>query len=323
MAKKTVKKDQVEDALPDALEQQELLGAGREFAKQPRFERFRHSLGVLRQSPPQSLLIEGGSVADRANASLYWAALLNCGSVSAQENAPCFGCPSCLHFFSRMHRDLIFFDGSAGNIKIDDVRAMRSTLGEPPREANARVIVLFEGQSLGDAAANALLKSLEEPKPGNSFVLTAPQRERLLPTLVSRSWVLTLPWPRSDELNQLGDELSSVSDWAKALLHFANTGQGWMERTSRRGNIDAGLALKLVLFCQNALTQAIAGRAAGLTPLAEAFCRLSPQGKHILNETLAECQDSLILNPSPVNPALVADWLATRVFFIFSKERIK
>lgn len=83
----------------------------------------------------------------------------------------------------------------AGSIKIDEVRALRPLLGEPPRFGRKRVIVMAEAQALGIEAANSLLKVLEDPCPDTCFVFTAPQRERLLPTLVSRGWVVTLPWP--------------------------------------------------------------------------------------------------------------------------------
>lgn len=329
MAKAPTKKVE-EDALPDAAEQSRLLEAGRAFAADPRLAQLRKAMGVLAAKPPQSLLLEGGTAQERASAALYWAALLNCMQSGQQAGAspeaapvakarPCLNCPTCLQLTSRLHRDLFFFDGGAGSIKIDDIREMRSQLGEGPREGKMRVVILFEGQSLGEAAANSMLKSLEDPRPGSVFVLTAPQRERLLPTLVSRSWVLTLPWPQSGEFSQLADvELAEVSEWARALLNFAASGRGWMERTSRRGSLDARQTMQLVLFCQNALKDALGGAENGLTPLAEAFARLSPQGRNILNEALAECQDSLFYM---VNPVLVADWLATRVYFLFARER--
>ena len=88
-------------------------------------------------------------------------------------------------------------DGREGSIKIETVRELRTILGEAPRGDGKRVVILAEAQSLGVEAANALLKSLEEPRPGVCFLLLAPQRERLLPTLVSRGWVVTLAWPEA------------------------------------------------------------------------------------------------------------------------------
>lgn len=178
-----------ESGTEDALVLAEKL---RNFLSSPRETR---ALGFFRSlagsPPPQVLLLEGGGQEERKLAAFYWAALLNC----PERSAPCLACPVCLRLFSRTHRDLLYFDGSLGSIKIDEVRGLRSIIGEAPREAVKRVIILAEAQSLTEAAANAMLKSLEEPCSGTVFVLLAPQRERLLPTLVSRSWVLTLAWP--------------------------------------------------------------------------------------------------------------------------------
>ncbi|MDL2285470.1 DNA polymerase III subunit delta' [Desulfovibrio sp. OttesenSCG-928-F07] len=319
MAKKATVKDKPEDILPDAAEQERLLDAARTFAAAPRFAAARKAFATLSANPPQCLLFEGGSMQDRANAALYWAALLNCPAAAntGPHLSPCLSCPTCLHFVSRIHRDLFFFDGSEASIKIDDIRAMRPVLGEPPRDAKNRAVILFEAQALGEAAANALLKSLEEPKPGTIFVLTTPQRERLLPTLVSRSWVLTLPWPSTDEFSQIsGQDLSLVSEWGRALLQFAESGRGWMGR-DRKGVMDSKLAMNIVLLCQNALTQALAGRSEGVTPLTLAFARLSPLNQRILSEALAEAQESLNYN---INATLVTDWLATRIYFLFKRE---
>lgn len=321
MAKTPSKKE--EGDLPGAAELEKLLAVVRSFAADKRMAQIRAAMSTLAAAPPQSLLLEGGTSPERAAAALYWAALLNCPEIAEGSGRPCLACPPCIQIMSRLHRDLFFFDGTAGSIKIDEIRALRAQLGEGPREGRMRAVILFEGQSLGEGSANALLKSLEEPKPGSVFALTAPQRERLLPTLVSRSWVLTLPWPQSGEFSQMADEdLAQVSDWARALLHFAATGKGWMERTGRRGSLEARQAMQLVIYCQNALKDALGaeenGAEAGLTPLADAFSRLSPQARNILNEILAECQDSLFYT---VNPVLVADWLATRLYFLFARER--
>ena len=325
--------------LPDLADQEQLRASVRTLAGEPRFAPVLANLAALRRSPPQSLLLEGGSPDERVCAALYWAALLNCRQAdgAGSRAGPCLSCPDCLRFTSCLHRDLTLLDGRAGNIKIDDVREMRSSLGQGPQEAARRVIILAEGQALMEAAANALLKSLEEPRPGTVFVLTAPQRERLLPTLVSRSWVLTLPWPcqpaflREPAREAAQDTARSalLLEWASALLGFARGGQGkargtgWMERTAKRGSLDAALAMQLVLLCQSALLLALSerdddasngpGNPAGLA--ADAFRELAPASLRILDQVLAECQESLNYN---VNPALVLDWLATRLFFVFS-----
>lgn len=320
MAKTTEKADADKHfgPLPEQ-EEQKLLGLVRAFASEPRFEHAREALRALCQFPPQSLMLEGGTADARLGASLYWGTLLNCPK-SAKADRPCLECPVCLRFTSGKHRDLFLFDGRKGSIKIADVREMRTVLGEPPREANARVIIFAEGQYMGDEAANSLLKSLEEPRPGSVFTLTTPQRERLLPTLISRSWVLALPWSDASAIMQQQDEdLALTMDWSQAMLNFAKSGKGWMQRTSQRGLLNAALAMRLVLFCQSSLAQAISGTISGTTPMSESFSLLSEPGRKILIEVLAECQDSLNYG---VNPSLTMDWLATKLFFLFSQDKI-
>ena len=210
-----------------------------------------------------------------------------------------------------LHRDFLLLDGRIGSIKIQEVRDILPVLGEPPREAHRRVVVLAEAQALGEAAANALLKSLEEPRPGTAFVLLAPQRERLLPTLVSRGFALTLPWPEAE----VHDE--RVQRLAAALAEMARSGRGWIAETAPKGAVDAPLAHGLVNACRRALASALSQLAVGgdssLSGLAGAMSKLPPARMRMLDEELAEAQDSLNIG---VNPALVLDRLAGRLFLL-------
>ncbi|MDR1242710.1 MAG: DNA polymerase III subunit delta' [Deltaproteobacteria bacterium] len=317
----------------------------RAFAGHPRFANIRASLAILGRNPPQSLLLEGGSARDRLVASLYWAALLNCANAVPQPGReadrlarPCLLCPSCLSFVNLAHRDLFFFNGGTSSITIEDVRAsgISSSLGEKPASASRRVVLFYEGQSFNEVSANAFLKALEEPQIDTVFVLTAPQRERLLQTLVSRSWTLTLPWPdphsRRDTQNTDGDAAGEggsgqLFDLAEDLLDFAaGKNSLWMERIAQKGVLDKYLAMQIVLFCQKALLTALAGKPAREDSRTEdvwarAFSALPPARLHIVNEALAECQDCLGESLKvPVNPALTLNWLATRLFFVFNSN---
>ncbi|CAK7016896.1 MAG: hypothetical protein DELT_02273 [Desulfovibrio sp.] len=279
-------------------------------------------LRALTAEPPRAVLIEGGNAAERANAALFWGLALNCAGAAPGEEAapvvPCYSCSTCLQFLARMHRDLFFFDGTSGSIGIDDVRALRGTLGEAPREARYRTVILSEAQHLSEAAANAMLKSLEEALPSTKFVLTAPQRERLLPTLVSRSWVVTLAWP--DPLAGT-EESDAAKNWVAVAANFLSTGRGLFEKTGTRGGVDAHGANALVIVCQRALAQALSGyTAADISPgesaeadLARYFAALPPERLGMAASVLAEGQESV---SAQVNPALVADWVMTRLYLL-------
>lgn len=70
-------------------------------------------------------------------------------------------------------------------IRIEQIREIGQFLSRPPLEASRAVIVLEEAQSMNEGAANALLKTLEEPGKA-TLILLAPSVDSLLPTLVSR-----------------------------------------------------------------------------------------------------------------------------------------
>ena len=194
-------------------------------------KRPRALLAGLRRTPPQLLHLEGGTTRERVALALWWAALLNC---ERDGDAPCLACSGCLRVGADMFADLLLLDGRAGSIKIDEVRALRPLLGEPPRFGRKRVIVMAEAQALGIEAANSLLKVLEDPCPDTCFVFTAPQRERLLPTLVSRGWVVTLPWP-----DPAAASVGGLREWEEALALFLERGAGWFEKTAVKGGLDA------------------------------------------------------------------------------------
>lgn len=342
--------EQDPEALPGPDEIAALLQPVRDFMHGERFARVRGALAALAQRPPQVLLLEGGTVFERMAAAHYWALQLNCrtlhplpqrteeqnmlplipgmgggdrGPQADEETGraavkggkgaqPCLECAECIRMVTHLHRDCFFLDGTAASIKIDDVRGIRSLLGEPPRDAEFRMVIFREAQALAEAAANALLKSFEEPNPQTSFVLLAPQRERLLPTLVSRSVALTLPWPPS----RGEDTPDELIPWEAALCTFLQSGRGWFERTGTKGNIDAPTAHAILNLCRRALAARMVALQSGDTPkegLEELFARLPAQRLRMLDEVLAECQESLLYN---VNPVLVMEWLATRLYLL-------
>ncbi|QLA21411.1 DNA polymerase III subunit delta' [Desulfolutivibrio sulfoxidireducens] len=280
---------------------------GEAFGISPRQARVLARIDRLAEAPPQSLVIEGGTASQRLGAALFFAARLNC----ARPGAPCGVCPACVQIRERVFMDLILLDGLAGTIKVDDVREVRQKAGEPPRGEGYRAVILAEAQSLSIEAANSLLKTLEDPRPGHCFMLLAPQRERLFPTLVSRSFVITLAWPDPEAAaapGELGDE--DPAQWAEALAAFYRTGRGWFARTSAKGRVTRLLADHVLLACARCLAEALSGR--GASPLGRYLSELpDPGGVRFFDVLLTECQEALVMQ---VNPSLVLEWLGVRMF---------
>jgi len=79
------------------------------------------------------------------------------------------------------------------SIGVAQIRAMQQRLTTRPTLGSRRVIVIDPADDLEKSAANALLKSLEEPPPGTYFLLVAHRLGRLLPTIRSRCRILRFP----------------------------------------------------------------------------------------------------------------------------------
>lgn len=272
-------------------------------SSQPRIAGF---LERLAQAPPNSLLLEGGNASERLAFGLFWAARLMCREAAP----PCGECRICLQIADDACRDLFLLNGAEGSINVDTVREVRAVLGDPPAGRGPRVVILAEAQALGDGAANALLKSLEEPSPGNVFVLLAPSREILLPTLVSRSFVLTLGWPKG------GLEDPDLGERLRALCEFIQSGKGaWLEWTGRKGNVDTRMADSILREIQRSLVQA--GYGNPLTELARLLAaRLDVVAVRQVGVIIENALESLDVG---ANPAVVLEWVAIRMWNLLHK----
>lgn len=83
-------------------------------------------------------------------------------------------------------------------IKIDQVRALADFMSVSTHRQGMRVVVLYPAEALNTAAANALLKTLEEPPPATMFLLVSNSLDRLLPTILSRCRKFALAPPAQD-----------------------------------------------------------------------------------------------------------------------------
>jgi DNA polymerase III subunit delta' len=84
-------------------------------------------------------------------------------------------------------------------IKIEQVRALLDFCALGSHRGGARVVLLYPAEALNVAAANALLKTLEEPPSGVLFLLVSARVDRLLPTIISRCRQWPMRMPNADE----------------------------------------------------------------------------------------------------------------------------
>ncbi len=126
-----------------------------------------------------------------------FARALNCQAEDARR--PCGTCRSCRLAAADKHPDIMTVrgEGENGAILVEQVRAIRREASLSPMEGRWRVYILCNVEFANESAANALLKTLEEPPAHVLFLLTAASEELVMPTIVSRCQKVFLhPQPR-------------------------------------------------------------------------------------------------------------------------------
>ncbi len=112
-----------------------------------------------------------------------FAKALNC---SRMEDDACGDCPSCRKYDSGNHPDAVTVCPTGPFIRIGDIRSLQDQMGFRPLEGGRRVFLILEADRMNEPAANALLKTLEEPSPRNHLILVTSRPHRLPSTILSR-----------------------------------------------------------------------------------------------------------------------------------------
>ncbi len=143
--------------------------------------------GVLRTGRiPSAYLFVGPHHVGKRTTALALASALNCREAPVETADGCGACPTCRKIAAGLHPDVETVQPDGQFIRIDQVRGVAERLGLLPFEARKRVVVLAQAERMNPQAANAFLKTLEEPPDDTLIVLCADDPARLPETIVSR-----------------------------------------------------------------------------------------------------------------------------------------
>ncbi len=142
---------------------------------------------------------------------------LNCKN---SENDFCDECESCKRMNSKTHGDLEIIH-EANGIKIEAVREIKGKMAKSSYEGGNKIFILEDVNRMKPAAANALLKVIEEPEDGNYFFLLTTSMS-ILPTIKSRSSLIKIDGMTAEELgvskevyNFFNRNITDISNYKK------------------------------------------------------------------------------------------------------------
>ncbi|MCK5913233.1 MAG: DNA polymerase III subunit delta', partial [Desulfuromusa sp.] len=136
----------------------------------------------------------------------------------------CGECSACLKVDHNNHPDIHFLEAEGANLKIDQIRSLQQKLSLRPLEGNYKTCLIDGADYFTPGAANALLKTLEEPQPGTLIILLAGQPEKLLPTIRSRCQRLPFSRLSKQQLAALLEQKLDLNSTESSVLAALSEG---------------------------------------------------------------------------------------------------
>jgi DNA polymerase-3 subunit delta' len=168
----------------------------------------------------QSYLFCGPAQVGKRLVAKYFAATILC----EQGEAPCFRCDSCLRVAQEEHPDIYYVRPEENKeiISIDQIRAVKNIVIFSPFSGSAKIVIIEEADNLSKAAANSLLKILEDP-PAHVFLILLAQGLANLPsTIYSRCQILRFKTPHFSEIiSFLQEEFNLSQEKAQKITRLS------------------------------------------------------------------------------------------------------
>jgi DNA polymerase-3 subunit delta' len=181
---------------------------------------------------PHALLFTGPAGIGKTTLALELAKALECTG----DDPPCRACIHCRQIASGSHPDVAVIEPAEGKtgILIEQVRDLRDAASLRPFQGRVKVYIVSGAESLTAQAADALLKTLEEPQPQVRLILTAVDVDGLPATVVSRCRVEPLaPVDQAEIADALRREGAEAAE-AERIARLARGNVGWALQAGAR-----------------------------------------------------------------------------------------
>lgn len=246
----------------------------------------------------QSYLITGPSQVGKSTLARVFAQALNC-TAGDRNDKPCGKCRSCSLIAANRHPDVQIVSGEVSGrgittLKIDQIRELTHQLSLTAAEARYKVAILKQFESANPNAANAFLKTLEEPPRNVVLILTAADADTLLPTITSRCRVIGLrPINHSIVEEALKERWQVEPEQARLLARLSDGRLGWAVETARNPAVLDERDEQL-----GRLYEALAGSRVDRFILADELCRKPELLPELLRTWLSWWRDCALIGVS-------------------------
>lgn len=194
---------------------------------------------------PHAILFYGMAGSGKQQLADWLVQLLLCQkpTLLTPENihTPCRQCKCCLLFTSKTYPDHKEIISEKNSLGVDEIRAANGFLEKTAQFGNKKTVVIPRAETMTIAAANALLKTLEEPTDNSIIILLSSDTDSLLPTIISRCRLVAIRPPVGESLWSTDrfaniSQLPELSDpnikqqyeqFSQELLHYLYAQKGF------------------------------------------------------------------------------------------------
>ena len=170
-------------------------------------------------------LFAGPEGIGKRTTAISFAAALNC---ETNGDSACGECRSCRKIAEGNHPDIVFVEPDGRFIKIEQIRNLSRITDFAPYEGRMRMFVIEQAEAMNINAANALLKTLEEPSDRTMLVLISSTPQKLLPTILSRCQKITFkPLPPERIERYLINAAGQSTEKSRLLASLSGGSLGW------------------------------------------------------------------------------------------------
>lgn len=164
---------------------------------------------------PQAILVHAAAGCGGEELAVFAAQAALC----REPAAPCLHCTSCQRVAARGHADLYWVQPveESKQVRVDQIRALNESLAMTSHEGGAAVAIIAPAETMNESTANALLKSLEEPRAAVTVVLVTAAPALLRPTIRSRCLQLPVRTPPRAESVRWLEAQRGPGPWAEVL----------------------------------------------------------------------------------------------------------
>ncbi|MFA5879283.1 MAG: hypothetical protein WC860_03825 [Candidatus Margulisiibacteriota bacterium] len=183
---------------------------------------------IQSQSFSHAYLFSGPDYTNKEKTAIYLAQAILCSTDLQSKDIPCGQCNHCSQVLHGVHPDLFIVDKVADNknIGIEQIRDLLRRLSLHSFIATYKVAIIYEADLMTDEAANALLKTLEEPLGRTVFILVARHTSFLPDTIVSRCQIIRFSYLTKNEFSDFSNTNKLQPDSAESYYRLS---QGFPE----------------------------------------------------------------------------------------------